>query len=139
MQLKAPAAICIVLAPCRAGEVVKSKVIVALLFDRIKLFAGIPLKVKSLASRVAGSTGSLTSTTKTVGRTKIPKVPPQPDIVTVQGVAVNEITPSRNAMMAMTSVVFQCFISGFCLFCSLYGDEKMYESAQRHTSDFKEP
>ena len=71
------------LTPRPPGEVVKSKVIVMLLFDKIKLFAGIPLTVKSLASRVAGLIGSLTLTTKSVGRTKIPKVPPQPDMVTV--------------------------------------------------------
>src|SRR6266436_3688754 len=89
MQLKAPAAICIVLAPCRAGEVVKWKIIVVLLFDKANSPAGVPFTVKALASRVAGSTGSLTSTTKSTGRTKTEKVPPQPASVTVQGVAVD--------------------------------------------------
>jgi hypothetical protein len=54
----------------------KPKVIVVFPFDKVNEFAGIPFTVKSLASRVAGSTGSLKSTTKTTGcgaRTILPQ------------------------------------------------------------------
>jgi hypothetical protein len=47
-QLKAPAGICIVFWPCTAGEVLKSKVIVVLPFDKIAVFAGDPFTMKSL-------------------------------------------------------------------------------------------
>ena len=102
-QLKAPAEICIVLRPCTTGEVLKVKSIVALPFDKITEFAGVPLTVKSLASRVAGFTGSLTLTTKSVGG--VTTSLPQPEKVTEQGAAVSEATPSRNVMMAMINVV----------------------------------
>jgi hypothetical protein len=66
-QSKAPAAICMVLLPRTAGEVLKVKEILVLLFNSVTEVAGVPFKVKSLASRVAGSTGSFTSRRKSVG------------------------------------------------------------------------
>jgi hypothetical protein len=104
-QLKAPAAICRMLTPCLAGEVLKMKLIVMLLFDKTTLSAGVPFTVKSLASRVAASTGSVTSTLKTTGGTKTTKVLPQPGLVTEQGVAVSEAMPSRNVTMAIINIV----------------------------------
>ena len=63
-QLKAPVGICIVFMPGTAGEVLKMKSITVLLFNKVNESAGIPFTVKSLASRVAGFTGSLTSRMK---------------------------------------------------------------------------
>jgi hypothetical protein len=63
-QLKAPAGICIVFRPGTAGEVLKTNSIVRFPFDKVTLCARIPFRVKSLASRVAGFTGSLTSRMK---------------------------------------------------------------------------
>src|SRR4029077_244288 len=63
-QLKAPGGICIVFMPDTAGEVLKIKSIRVLLFTKVNESAGIPFTVKSLASTVAGSTRSLTSTKK---------------------------------------------------------------------------
>jgi hypothetical protein len=56
-----------VLMPRLAGEVLKVKLILVLLFNRATEVAGVPFKVKSLASRVAGSTGSFTSRRKLLG------------------------------------------------------------------------
>jgi hypothetical protein len=55
------------LAPCLAGDVLKWKLIVRLPFDKANESAGIPFTVKSLASRVAGSTAPVTSTWKITG------------------------------------------------------------------------
>ena len=71
-----------VLTPCTAGEGLKKKVIVVLPFNRVAESAGIPFTVKSLASRVAGSTGSLTSTMKTSGG--VVTTMPQAGLVTEQ-------------------------------------------------------
>jgi hypothetical protein len=94
------------LAPCLAGDVLKWKLIVVLPFIKENVSAGIPLTVKSLASRVAGSTGSVTSTSKITGGGG-PKIKRSqtPLVITEQGPAVSETTPSRNAMMAMTNAV----------------------------------
>lgn len=70
-QLKAPAGICIVFMPATAGVVLKVNSIRVLLFNKVNESAGIPFTVKSLASRVAGSTGSLTSRVKSVGCTEM--------------------------------------------------------------------
>jgi len=85
-QLKAPAAICIVLTPCTAGEVLKVKSVVMLPFNKLTESAGIPFTVKSLASTLAGSTGSLTLRLKSVGGTVT--MLPQPAVLTEQGGAV---------------------------------------------------
>lgn len=67
-RLNAPAGICIVWTPCAVtGELVNWKVIVVVLGVYNLVLAGVPLTVKSLASRVLGSTGSLTLTVKSVG------------------------------------------------------------------------
>jgi len=49
LQLKAPAAMCIVLRPSTAGETVKMKLIVVSPFDKKTLSAWIPFTVKSVA------------------------------------------------------------------------------------------
>src|SRR5438105_13766379 len=69
-QLKAPAGICMVLTPGTAGDVLKMNSIVVSPFTKVTLSAVVPFTVKSLASRVAGSTGSVTLTVKSVGGTK---------------------------------------------------------------------
>ena len=84
MQLKAPAAICIVLTPCTAGEGLKIKSIVVSPFNKTASPAGIPFTVKSLASTVAGSTGLVTLTVKMIGGKG--KVPPQSAPFAEQGV-----------------------------------------------------
>ena len=93
--------------PGTAGEVLKMNSIVRSPFDRVTLFAGIPFTVKSLASRVAGSTGSLTSRVKRTGSTEM--IAPQVKkgrVVTEQGVAVSEATAATNVMtIAMMNVV----------------------------------
>ena len=58
-----------VLMPRTAGEVVKVKRILVLLFDRATDVAGVLFNLKSLALRVAGSTGSFTSRKKLVSGT----------------------------------------------------------------------
>src|SRR5215471_18559563 len=68
---------------CTAGDVLKKKIIVVLPFDKLKELAGIPFTLKSLASRVAGSTGSVTSTSKAVSGAA--NAPPQSWLVTEQG------------------------------------------------------
>ena len=50
--------------PGTAGELLKTNSIVRFPFAKVTLSAGIPFTVKSLASRVAASTGSLTSRMK---------------------------------------------------------------------------
>ena len=120
-QLKAPAGICIVLMPGTAGEVLKTNSIMRCPFDKVTLSAGIPFTVKSLASRVAGSTGSLTSTVKSAGCTEM--IAPQVRkgrLVTEQGVAVSEAAAARNVTMAMMNVVPRLMISfiiSFSLSC----------------------
>ena len=104
-QLKAPAGICIVLMPGTAGELLKTNSIVRFPFAKVMLSAGIPFTVKSLASRVAGSTGSLTSRVKRTGSTEM--IAPQVKkgrVVTEQGVAVSEATPT-NVIVAIIKVV----------------------------------
>ena len=95
-----------ILPPCLAGDVLKWKLIVMLPFIKKTVSAGIPLTVKSLASIVAGSTGSVTSTSKITGgggpKTKRSQGPLG---ITEQGPAVSEAALSRNAMMAMINVV----------------------------------
>jgi type IV pilus biogenesis protein CpaD/CtpE len=75
-------------------------------FIKKTVSAGIPLTVKSLASIVAGSTGSVTSTSKITGGGG-PKTNRSqgPLVITEQGPAVSEAALSRNAMMAMINVV----------------------------------
>src|SRR5213592_2187330 len=64
----APAAICIVCRPCViTGELLKWKVIVALLLLKTNELAGVPLTVKSVAWTLDTSAGSLKLTTKSVG------------------------------------------------------------------------
>jgi hypothetical protein len=104
-QLNAPAGICIALLPLTSGEVLKKNSIHVLLFNRVTKFAGIPFKVKSLASTVAGSTASLTSTTKKVAGNGLWSIPPQGVLVTEQGAAVSDDTPLSNAMAAMINIV----------------------------------
>jgi hypothetical protein len=93
-QLKAPAGTCIVFMPGTAGEVLKTNSTVRSPLDKVTFSAGIPFTVKSLASRVAGSTGSLTSRVKETGSTEM--IAPQVKkgrVVTEQGAAVSEATP----------------------------------------------
>ena len=75
------------LTPGTAGEVRKVNSIVRSPFIKLTLSAGIPFTVKSLASRVAGSTGSLTSISKTVGGVKM--ILSQPALITEQAVGVD--------------------------------------------------
>ena len=84
-QLKAPAAICMMLL-VRTGDVLKKKIIVVLPFDKVKEFAGIPFTVKSLASTVPGSTASVTLITKEENGALT--TPPQSWLVTEQPVGV---------------------------------------------------
>ena len=84
-QGNAQAGICIVFWPCTAGEVLKWKVIVVLLFDKVNEFAGIPLTVKAFAWTVAESAGPLRLTVKSVGA--VPTIMlPQAGLVTEQPV-----------------------------------------------------
>jgi hypothetical protein len=101
---KAPAGICIVFMPGTAGVVLKMKSINVLLFDKVNESAGIPFTVKSLASRVAGSTGSLTSRVKSIGCTEMIAPQVRKGLVTKQGVAVSEATPTRNVIVAIIKV-----------------------------------
>ena len=73
--------------PGTAGEVRKVNSIVRSPFIKLTLSAGVPFTVKSLASRVAGSTGSLTSISKTVGGVKM--ILSQPALITEQPVGVD--------------------------------------------------
>ena len=68
--------------PFSTGEAVKWKVIVELLLLSVAAFAGIPLHVKSLGCRVAGSTEPLALTIKSVSRVWTSM--PQTGLVTVQ-------------------------------------------------------
>ena len=61
-----------------------------------------PLTLKSLARTVDGSTGSLTFTTKSVGRVNMVIAPE--GLVTEQGAAVSEATPTRNVIVAIIEV-----------------------------------
>jgi hypothetical protein len=91
-----------VLRPGTTGEMKKWKVIVVLAFVTATEPAGTPLILKSLAWTVDGSTGSLTFTTKSVGRVKMVIAPE--GLVTEQGVAVSEATPARNVIVAIIEV-----------------------------------
>ena len=108
-QSKAPAGMRMVLRPDTTGEMLKWKFIVVLPFVRTTESAGAPLILKSLAWTVDGSTGSLTFTTKSVGRVKM--VIPHEGLDTVQGVTVDAATPSTNAMMAMINVVTRVILT----------------------------
>jgi hypothetical protein len=77
---------CIVLRPSTAGEALKVKLTVVSPFAKKTLSAGVPFTVKSLAPRVAGSTGSLTLRLKLVGG--VVTIPPQPVVLTEQGAEV---------------------------------------------------
>jgi hypothetical protein len=90
--------------PGTAGVVLKMKSINVLLFDKVNESAGIPFTVKSLASRVAGSTGSLTSRVKSIGCTEMIAPQVRKGLVTKQGVAVSEATPTRNVIVAIIKV-----------------------------------
>src|SRR4029077_7375638 len=57
------AGMCIVFVPSTTGELVKPKVIVAFPFDKVAVFAGVPLTVKSVGWTVLGSAASLRLTT----------------------------------------------------------------------------
>jgi hypothetical protein len=88
--------------PGTAGEVLKTNSTVRSPLDKVTFSAGIPFTVKSLASRVAGSTGSLTSRVKETGSTEM--IAPQVKkgrVVTEQGVAVSEDTAARKVTMGM--------------------------------------
>ena len=61
--------------PCTTGVVVKLKVIVALPLLNVNESAGVPLTVKSVASTVAGTTGSLRLIMKSVGAVLTTKLP----------------------------------------------------------------
>jgi len=74
--------------PGTTGVVLKWKAIVVLLLMSVSELAGIPLTVKSLGSTVAGSTGSLTLTMKSVGAVPV-ITPPQAGLVTWQPVGVD--------------------------------------------------
>jgi len=76
-----------------------------LLFNKVAASAEIPFSVKSLASTVAGSSVSLTSTRKTVVRDGLWSIAPQGGLVTEQGAAVSEAALSRNVMIAMINVM----------------------------------
>jgi len=88
----------IVLRPDTTGEVLKWKVIVVLPFVTTTEYAVAPLTLKSLAWTVDGSTGSLTFTTKSVGRVKM--VIPHEELVTVQGVEVGCASANGTAQSA---------------------------------------
>jgi hypothetical protein len=109
-----PAGIRITLLPLTSGELLKKNSIHVLLFNKVTKFAGIPFKVKSLASTVAGSTASLSSTTKKFAGNGLWSIPPQGGLVTEQGVAISDDTPLRKAMPAMINVV------GRVMECKLY-------------------
>ena len=69
--------------PPTTGEVLKWKVMLRSPLMMISLSAGVPLTVKSLASTVAGSAGSLRLTAKSVGA--VPTIMrPQVALVTIQ-------------------------------------------------------
>lgn len=102
-QLKAPAGICIVFMPGTAGVVLKMKSINVLLFDKVNESAGIPFTVKSLASRDAGSSGSLTARVKSIGCTEMIAPQVRKGLVTEQGAAVSEATPT-NVIVAIIKV-----------------------------------
>jgi hypothetical protein len=91
-----------VFTPALTGAMLKEKLIVVLSFDKTTESAGIPFTVKSFASRLAGSIGSVTLTTKIVGGAET--ILRQVCVVTEQGVPASETTPSRNVTMAMINV-----------------------------------
>src|SRR5258708_1900120 len=101
-QSKAPDGMRMVLRPGTTGEVLNWKVIVVLPFVTTNENAEAPLILKSLAWTVDGSTGLLTFTTKSVGRVKM--VIPHKGLVTEQGAAVNEATPT-NVIVGVIKVV----------------------------------
>jgi hypothetical protein len=101
-QSKAPAGMPIVLRPGTTGGKKKWKVIVVLAFVMATEPAWTPLTLKSLAWTVVGSTGLLMFTTKSVGRVNMVIAPE--GLVTEQGAAVSEATPTRNVIVAIIEV-----------------------------------
>jgi hypothetical protein len=100
------------LAPCLAGDVLKWKLIVMSPFVKATVSAGIPFTVKSLASRVAGSTASVTSTSKiTGGGGPKAKRSQGPLVITEHGPAVREARPPSNANVAMINVVTRVIVT----------------------------
>jgi hypothetical protein len=91
-----------VLRPGTTGEMKKWKVIVVLAFVTATEPAAIPLIVKSVAWTLDGSTGSLMFTTKSAGRIKM--VIALEGLVTEQGVAISETTPTRNVIIAIINI-----------------------------------
>ena len=75
------------LRPCTTGEALKWKTMVMFPFCKAKAFAGMPFTVKSVGCTVAGSTGSLTLTMKSVGAVPVITLP-QTGLVTWQGIEV---------------------------------------------------
>ena len=73
--------------PCVTGVVLKWNTMVMLPFCKAKASAGTPFTVKSVGWTVAGSTGSLTLTTKSVGAVPV-ITPPQAELVTWQAIGV---------------------------------------------------
>jgi hypothetical protein len=108
VQKKAHAAMWIVFWPCTAGEVLKWKFIMCPPLTIIKVSAGIPFTVKSLAWRVSGSTPSVRLTEKSVGG--VNAVVPQFGLVTEQpaevgvGVAVAVAVPVAVAVAVAVAV-----------------------------------
>jgi hypothetical protein len=109
-----------VLTPGTAGEVLKTNSIVVLAFTKANESAGIPLHIKSVGCTVAGSTGSLTLTSKTVGG--VVTMLPQPALTeqdvgspNANGIAQSaestEIAPRRRRVLSEGLSCF--FIVGF--------------------------
>ena len=73
--------------PCVTGVVLKWNTMVMFPFCKAKASAGMPFTVKSVDWTVAGSTGSLTLTMKSVGAVPV-ITPPQAGLVTWQGIEV---------------------------------------------------
>ena len=76
-----------VLRPCVTGVVLKWNAMVMFPFCKAKAFAAVPFTVKSVGWTVAGSTGSLTLTIKSVGAVPVITLP-QAGLVTWQGMEV---------------------------------------------------
>ena len=76
-----------VLRPCVTGVLLKWNTMVMFPFVKAKASAGMPFTVKSVGWTVAGSTGSLTLTMKSVGAVPVITLP-QTGLVTWQGIEV---------------------------------------------------
>ena len=103
-QLKAPAAICIILRPGTAGEVLKVKSIVVLPFITVAESAGIPFTVRSLALTVIGSTAPFMLRLKSVGG--VVTILPQPAVLTEQhgwGVGVGAGVPPTDGSLSVNA------------------------------------